>query len=98
MTIYVNMHEVKSRLSELVAAALQGEEVILQKAGVPQARIVPTNPVALNQEARIAKRKALFGRYQHEFPAAAADLALAPQMSDSDIADWEAQIAEPNSR
>jgi prevent-host-death family protein len=61
MTIYVNMHEAKSRLSELVAAALQGEEVILQKAGVPQARIVPTNPVAPSKDEIIAKRKALFG-------------------------------------
>jgi prevent-host-death family protein len=98
MAIYVNMHEAKSRLSQLVAAALRGEEVILQKAGVPQARIVPTSPAAPSKDERIAKRKALFGRYKDKFPAGAADLVLEPLMSEFDIADWEARVAEPNNR
>ncbi len=35
------MHEPKSDLSHLVAAARQGEEVIIMRAGKPVARLVP---------------------------------------------------------
>lgn len=37
----VNMHEAKSRLSKLVELAKNGEEVVIAKNGVPEARIVP---------------------------------------------------------
>ncbi len=37
----VNMHEAKSRLSKLVEMAKNGEEVVIAKNGVPEARIVP---------------------------------------------------------
>lgn len=37
----VNMHEAKSRLSALVNAALDGEEVVIAKAGTPLIRLVP---------------------------------------------------------
>ncbi len=40
-TTTVNMHEAKTRLSELLALALQGEEVIIAKANRPMARLVP---------------------------------------------------------
>jgi prevent-host-death family protein len=36
----VNMHEAKSRLSELVAAAERGDEVIIARSGVPAVRLV----------------------------------------------------------
>ena len=39
--ITVNMHEAKSRLSQLVMAALDGEEVILCNQGTPRVRLVP---------------------------------------------------------
>ncbi|MFZ4766189.1 MAG: type II toxin-antitoxin system Phd/YefM family antitoxin [Roseimicrobium sp.] len=39
--ITVNMHEAKSRLSQLVLAALNGEEVILCSKGEPRVRLVP---------------------------------------------------------
>jgi len=38
--ISVNMHEAKSRLSQLVAAAMKGEEVILCSHGQPRVRLV----------------------------------------------------------
>ncbi|MEQ1549263.1 MAG: type II toxin-antitoxin system prevent-host-death family antitoxin [Chakrabartia sp.] len=41
MTIHVNIGEAKTRFSELCAAALRGEEVIVQNAGVPKIRLVP---------------------------------------------------------
>ncbi len=39
--IIVNMHEAKTRLSQLVLAAEQGEEVILCRKGEPSVRLVP---------------------------------------------------------
>jgi prevent-host-death family protein len=36
----VNMHDAKSRLSELVAAAESGEEVIIARGGTPAVRLV----------------------------------------------------------
>lgn len=41
MAIVVNMHEAKTELSKLVERALQGEEVIIARAGVPVARLMP---------------------------------------------------------
>ncbi len=40
MTIHVNIGEAKTRLSELVAAAVRGEDVVLDRAGQPQVRLV----------------------------------------------------------
>lgn len=37
----VNMHEAKSRLSELVKDAEAGEEVVIARAGRPVVRLVP---------------------------------------------------------
>lgn len=49
-----NMHEAKSKLSKLVESALNGEEVIIAKAGKPAVRLVPYTEKA--------KRK--FGRFK----------------------------------
>jgi prevent-host-death family protein len=40
MSIQINMHEAKTRLSELVAASERGEEVILARNGKAVARLV----------------------------------------------------------
>lgn len=40
----VNIHQAKTNLSKLVSLALQGEEVILCKAGQPMARLSPYIP------------------------------------------------------
>lgn len=37
----VNIHEAKTHLSELLALALEGEEVIIARANKPIARLVP---------------------------------------------------------
>ena len=39
-----NMHEAKSRLSELVRMAEEGEEVILARGGRPVVKLVPVSP------------------------------------------------------
>jgi prevent-host-death family protein len=86
VTIHVNSGEAKTRLSELLAAALRGEEVVLQKAGVPVATIVPKPKAqAIEREARAAKRKAAIGfareKYAH-LPPEAFD--IPPSMTDEE--------------
>ncbi len=43
MSITVNTHEAKTRLSELLALTERGEDVIIARAGKPVARLVPAN-------------------------------------------------------
>lgn len=46
----VNMHEAKSNLSKLVERAAAGEDIVIARAGVPVARLVPVQhhqPVVL---------------------------------------------------
>ncbi|RLD96114.1 MAG: type II toxin-antitoxin system Phd/YefM family antitoxin [Aquificota bacterium] len=41
MAVKANIHEAKSNLSKLIELMLEGEEVIIAKAGKPIARLVP---------------------------------------------------------
>lgn len=41
MSKMVNLYEAKTHLSQLVAEAAAGEEIIIAKAGTPVARLVP---------------------------------------------------------
>jgi prevent-host-death family protein len=68
MTIYVNIGEAKARFSELVNAAVRGEEVIIAKAGVPTIKWVPLKEASDAEKVRISeRRKAAFGMYKKEF-------------------------------
>lgn len=49
-----NMHEAKSKLSQLVEAASRGDEVIIAKAGKPIVQLVPYKP----------KKKRIKGAYK----------------------------------
>ena len=40
----VNIHEAKTHLSRLVQRAAAGEEIVIAKAGVPMAKLVPYEP------------------------------------------------------
>ncbi len=44
MTIQINIHEAKTRLSELLQRVMNGEEIIIAKAGKPVARLLPFQP------------------------------------------------------
>ncbi|PCE22870.1 antitoxin [Paraburkholderia acidicola] len=46
----VNIHEAKTQFSRLVDAAASGEEIIIAKAGIPAARLVPM------AEVKVARR------------------------------------------
>lgn len=54
----VNIYEAKTRLSELVELAHNGESVVIAKAGTPMARLVPLSEVP--------KRKIRFGTMKGE--------------------------------
>ena len=41
MTIHFNIGEAKAQLSKLIAAALRGDEIVIDKDGVPQVRLEP---------------------------------------------------------
>jgi prevent-host-death family protein len=54
VTIHFNIGEAKAQLSKLIAAALRGEEVVIDKDGVPQVRLLP---VADTQQADAEERR-----------------------------------------
>jgi prevent-host-death family protein len=87
MTIHVNIGEAKTRLSELVAAALRGEDVVVQRDGRPKVRLVPVREAEeLEKAARAAKRAAAIGfareKYAH-LPPEAFD--VPPSMTDAEL-------------
>ena len=85
MTIHVNIGEAKSRLSELIAAALRGEEVVLARAGVPTARIVPVDAgETLARQALAVRRMAAVGLYRQKYADVIGREAGAPAMTDAE--------------
>ena len=84
MGIHVNIAEAKARLSELVSAAVRGEDVILDRAGRPQVRLVAIATASEAERERIAeKRKAAFGMWKHLVKDA--DIVVPPSMTDEEI-------------
>lgn len=49
----VNIHEAKTQLSQLVAAAAQGESFIIAKAGKPMARVTAIEAPDAGQQKRL---------------------------------------------
>ncbi len=83
MGLQFNIGEAKDRLSELVAAAKRGEDVVIARAGHPEVRIVAINPDAAKLELA-AKRRAFIGSVKSTPESEAYDW-FAP-MSDEDLA------------
>ncbi len=85
MTIHVNIADDDIRLSELVAAAKRGEEVILDEAGIPQFRLTPIMPVSDGSpEAIVARRMATLGIWKDLIPEE--ESIVPPSMTDKE---WE---------
>ena len=75
----VNMHEAKTNLSRLVAAALAGEEVILARDGNPLVRLVALDsPVTKVRQA---------GFFQCEVGPDFEERSMAP-LSEEELKDW----------
>ena len=60
MTLHVNIGEAKTRLSQLIAAALRGEQVVLDKDGEPQVRLVPVAEASEAERRKIAQQRRAF--------------------------------------
>ena len=75
MTIHVNIGEAKTRLSELLRRVREGERVLIQRDGLPEAELIPARPTAqLSRDERAARRRSAFGMYKDAFKGA--DLSL----------------------
>jgi prevent-host-death family protein len=84
MTIHVNIGEAKTRLSQLIAAALKGEDVVVDKDGKPQVRLVAVEEATDAERERIAaKRHAFFGSWAKAFEGYDTD--IGPSMTDEEI-------------
>lgn len=46
----INMHEAKTRLSNLVEQALAGKDVVIAKAGTPLVRLVPVGKAGVDRQ------------------------------------------------
>ena len=68
-----NIHEAKSQLSKLVDRALQGEEVIIARAGTPMVRLVPVSQGDSPRQGGQWKRKIRIADDFDELPADIAD-------------------------
>lgn len=55
MTI-VNVHEAKTHLSKLLERMEAGEEIVIARAGVPVARLLPVEPLAERKPGRLKWR------------------------------------------
>lgn len=60
MGIHVNIGEAKDRLSQLIAAAKRGEDVVIARSGKPEVRLTPIDPDA-DRRAFAAARLAFIG-------------------------------------
>jgi prevent-host-death family protein len=88
MGLNVNIGAAKDRLSELIAAAKRGEDVVIARAGRPEVKLVPLDGVmAIEMELAQARRKSAFGMFRDSYNAAAITRAMAP-LSDEELADW----------
>ncbi len=75
MTTQVNIADAKARLSELVGAAVRGEDIVLARAGKPQVRLVAVSTITeADEQRRAAKRQSAFGMYAHLIEGRAIDV------------------------
>jgi antitoxin (DNA-binding transcriptional repressor) of toxin-antitoxin stability system len=94
MTININIGEAKTRLSELVALALAGEEVVLQKAGVPKLVLMRVEDAERMKREEVARRRiANIGKYREAY--AGLDLTVPPSMTDEELDARERRICGP---
>ncbi|MCF8486852.1 MAG: type II toxin-antitoxin system prevent-host-death family antitoxin [Rhodobacteraceae bacterium] len=74
----MNVAEAKARLSELIAAAERGEEVIIARGGVPVVRLIP-----------VKQRGIRLGLLEGQVPKESLPNFLEP-MSEAELAEWGA--------
>ncbi|HSG35735.1 MAG TPA: type II toxin-antitoxin system prevent-host-death family antitoxin [Sphingomonadaceae bacterium] len=79
MTIHVNIAEAKAKLSKLISASLRGEEVVIDRDGKPQVRLIPVPEAqSIDREARRRKIDEILARVD-----------ALPVLADVDDLDWD---------
>lgn len=100
MGVHVNMAEAKARLLELVAALLRGEEVILQRAGKPLARIMPLVEAMESEEDRRARfgaqRRAALGMWKNKVAGRDIDVRALKLGDDELTVHWRVKFGFPD--
>lgn len=81
-----NVHDAKTHLSRLMDRAHAGEEIILAKAGVPYAKLVPVDPVDL------PPRKP--GRLAHLRGQVPTEIWFEPEFTDEELDRFEGKLED----
>jgi prevent-host-death family protein len=69
MTVEVNVHEAKTHLSRLLQRVMNGEEVVIARAGTPVARLIPYTPrLSTRQPGRYAGQIRIADDFDDELP------------------------------
>lgn len=84
MGIHVNIGEAKTRLSELVAAAERGEDVVIARAGEAKVRLQPIQVVDPEAALR-AERQAWIGCLEGKLSQEALDYLAEPMFTDEEL-------------
>ncbi len=70
MSVQMNVFEAKAKLSELIEAALAGDEVLIARAGRPVVKLVPVGTPAQDRVPGSAKGEAeMSADFEDELPA-----------------------------
>lgn len=85
-----NLHEAKTHFSKLVDRAHAGEEIVVAKAGVPYAKLVPIAP------AKLPPRQP--GRFAHLLGTISAEEVLAPCFTEEELDEFENSSIFPPER
>lgn len=96
MTKHFNVGEAKAKLSQLIAAAKRGEDVVIDHDGTPQVRLVKIDSVEGEARAeRARKRASALGMWRDAFRTWP-ETSLGPSMTDEDVeARWKRKFAPP---
>lgn len=68
MSEQVNIHEAKSRLSNLIARAEMGEEIVIARANKPVVRLVPVRKIRVQRKLGEAKGKVIISPNFDDLP------------------------------
>ncbi len=85
MTLQFNIGEAKDRLSQLVAAAKRGEDVMIARAGHPEVRLVPVQ-LDTDKLDIAARRRVAFGSVKAVPDGQEGD--IFESMSEDELAPW----------
>jgi len=90
MTLHFNIGEAKAKLSQLIAAARRGEDVVIDHDGKPQVRLVLVEEASAAERERLAvKRRSAFGMWAKEFEGWQ-ETDIGPSMTDDEVeARWQ---------